>query len=55
MVMMPESAYSPEEHNRLLEAAWGKAPEDEVNLVEGVDDDAITLDALPKKEDEEQK
>jgi hypothetical protein len=55
MVMFPEGAYNPEEHNRLAEAAWGKGPEDEINLIEGVDDDAVILDALPPKQAEAEK
>ncbi len=52
MVMFAESDYTPEEHARVMEAAWGKPPEGEVNLVEGVDDEAVVLDALPPKEEQ---
>jgi hypothetical protein len=53
--MFAESDYNSEEHARLIDQMLGKKPpENEINLIEGVDDDAVTLDALPP-DDEEKK
>jgi hypothetical protein len=49
MVMFAEGDFNAEEYNRVMDAIWGPPPEDEVMLVEGVDDDAITLVEKPKE------
>lgn len=55
MVMFAEGDYNADEHAKLLEAIWGKQPEGEINLIEGVDDDAVTLKGLPAEEPKEKK
>lgn len=53
MVMFTEGEYNPKDHAELLDSLYGTLSEDDIDLIVGVDDDAIKLVKPKEKEENE--
>lgn len=53
MTIFFKGEYDPKEHAELFDELYGKIPENEVDLVQGVDDDAVKFEKEAEKKEEE--
>lgn len=51
MTIFFKGDYDPEEHAKLFDELYGKIPDDEVDLVEGIDE--VILEEEPKEKESE--